>query len=132
MTNKLILVRGLPGSGKSTFARSLGIPDHFEADQYFVGDDGVYRFDASQLYQAHRDCQHRTRNALVAGRDVVVSNTFTTHREMREYVAMADELNVELVVYVASGDYGSIHDVPDEAIARMRARWADWAGEQLA
>jgi predicted kinase len=29
----LYIVRGLPGSGKSTFAKTLQIP-HFESDQY--------------------------------------------------------------------------------------------------
>ena len=35
---KLFLLRGLPGSGKSSLAKSLG-GDHFEADMYFVGED---------------------------------------------------------------------------------------------
>ena len=51
---QLILLRGLPGSGKSTFAKSLG-GIHIEADQYFM-QDGEYKFDASQLKHAHNYC----------------------------------------------------------------------------
>ena len=35
---ELFLVRGLPGSGKSTFAKAIGGPV-FEADQYFMPDE---------------------------------------------------------------------------------------------
>ena len=41
----LYIVRGLPGSGKSTFARSIAKPYQiFEADQYFMK-KGKYNFD---------------------------------------------------------------------------------------
>jgi adenylate kinase family enzyme len=35
MEKILYIVRGIPGSGKSTFAKTLG-GIHIEADQYFV------------------------------------------------------------------------------------------------
>ena len=38
----LILVRGLPGSGKSTFGKSLGCPC-FEADMYFINEECGYK-----------------------------------------------------------------------------------------
>ena len=42
MENKVIhLVRGIPGSGKSTFAKTLNIPDHFEADMYFIDENAI-------------------------------------------------------------------------------------------
>jgi len=45
--NELILVRGLPGSGKSTFAKSLG-GVHIETDMFFI-QDGEYKFDGAKI-----------------------------------------------------------------------------------
>lgn len=40
---KLTLIRGLPGSGKTTLAKQLGVL-HVEADMYFMR-DGRYQFE---------------------------------------------------------------------------------------
>ena len=48
-TKKLILVRGLPGSGKSTIASAIDgsdesyAPIHLEADMFFM-ENGEYKF----------------------------------------------------------------------------------------
>lgn len=90
--NVLYLVRGLPGSGKSTFVNTLVqllddgslYVDHFEADQYFYNSKGEYEFDATKLGAAHLTCQRKTEEALDSGADYVfVSNTFTTEKELK-------------------------------------------------
>lgn len=118
---KLTLIRGLPGSGKSTLAKTLGIP-HYEADMFFMK-EGKYCFDASKLHQAHQWCLSSTKTALAAGSSVVVSNTFTTKKEMNPYIVLATEFGVELEILECTANFGSIHDVPEEALQRMRARW---------
>lgn len=118
---KLILVRGLPGSGKSTIAGKLD-SCHMEADQYFMV-NGEYRFDASKLKQAHEWCQEKTREALKAGFNAVVSNTFTTIKELRPYFDIAREFGIVPNVILAQGNFGSVHDVPEEAMERMRNRF---------
>ena len=122
---KLTLIRGLPGSGKSTRAREIAQQTgavHLEADQWFMV-NGEYKFDPSKLHHAHRWCQEQAKQNLKMGNDVVVSNTFTRRREAKPYIDMANQLGAKLEIITATGDYGSIHDVPDEAIERMRARW---------
>lgn len=51
----LILVRGLPGSGKSTFAHAIWNNYAIcEADQYFINKEtGEYVFDGSKIKDAH-------------------------------------------------------------------------------
>lgn len=124
--SEIVLIRGLPGSGKSTMARrEFPSHDHYEADAYFVGDDGVYRYNPKQIRNAHEWCQASSEKAVKSGRDVVVSNTFTQHWEMKPYLDIAERNGASVRVIVATGDYGNTHGVPPEAIDRMRARWED-------
>lgn len=121
-TPKLILVRGLPGSGKSTFAKSLVGFNHFEADQYFYK-DGVYKFDINYLCDAHERCQALTDEYLTAGQDVVVSNTFTTKKELVVYFEIAKKHGIILSVVLMQNNWGSIHGVPEETLQKMKNRF---------
>tara|TARA_R100001086_G_scaffold180400_8_gene100229 strand:+ start:5346 stop:5747 length:402 start_codon:yes stop_codon:yes gene_type:complete len=116
---RLILVRGLPGSGKSTFARFLGLY-HIEADMFYLDDDDNYCFNPARIKDAHVWCQNGAKEAIAAGMDTVVSNTFTQNWEMRPYFQMGAE---SVTVVTCEGDFGSIHNVPSDVIAAMKERW---------
>jgi len=56
----LTLVRGLPGSGKSTFANFIWNDYAIcEADKFFTDKEGNYNFDASKLKEAHKWCKEQ-------------------------------------------------------------------------
>lgn len=124
---RLILVRGLPGSGKTTYARSLEI-FHVEADMYFVS-DGVYRFDPRYLNIAHHWCQKTAIAAMRKGMDVVVSNTFSQMWEMQPYVEAANVEHYDWQVVHCTGTFTSIHKLPRDIVENMRNRWEAIAGE---
>lgn len=129
--SKLLLLRGLPGSGKSTLAKTVYVPQgyvHLEADMFFER-SGSYKFDPSQLGKAHAWCQWETTKNLKAGKDVVVTNTCTTLREIKDYENIAKLNNVELKVIHAQGDFKNVHGVPDDKLAAMKARWQPYPGE---
>ena len=120
---EMVLIRGLPGSGKTTLAKThFAGYIHCEADQYFEV-DGVYRFCASKLRAAHDDCLRRAIEAMIADRPVVVSNTFTRLWEMEPYLKAAKKRGVPVRIIEASGNWKNVHGVPEEAIEAMRARW---------
>jgi len=119
----LTLVRGLPGSGKSTVAKRVG-GFHIEADMYFVNADGVYLWDANRLHLAHGWCRDKAIELLTDGKDVVVSNTFTTLKELRPYFNMAADFGIVPTVILAQNAFTNVHNVPAESLDKMRARFA--------
>lgn len=91
---------------------------HFEADMFFVV-DGVYRYDASRIRDAHLWCQRKTREALASGQRVVVSNTFTRLQEMEPYRAMTSNIRV----IEATGRWQNVRGVSAERLRQMAERW---------
>lgn len=130
----LVLLRGVPGSGKSTFANhmwSSGVV--FEADKFFYGPDGEYKFDGSKLKDAHEWCRASVEAAMLdnhstAGRhfpEIVVSNTFTREWEMQAYLDLAKKYEYNVVSLIVENRHGgkNVHGVPDEKVQEMRDRF---------
>jgi predicted kinase len=122
---KLILVRGLPGSGKSTLAnqiaKSMENCYHFETDKFWKED--YSDFDLSGLKQAHQWCQAHTFNTLHDNMSVVVSNTFTQRWELEPYFDMATEFGINPQIITCYGNFGSVHNVPEETLLKMKNRF---------
>lgn len=121
--NTLILLRGLPGSGKSTFAKSLG-GIHIEADQFFM-ESGKYKFDASKLKQAHEHCRTSTEGWMMEGYNIVVSNTFTQEWEMEPYFGLAKDYGYRVVCLIVENRHGGVneHGVPADKLEQMKNRF---------
>ena len=131
---KLYIVRGLPGSGKSTFAEALVGSDFLvcEADKYFIV-DGEYKFDATKLKQAHEWCKNRVetymKDSLVNDqfyREIAVSNTFTQEWEMESYYKLAEQYGYMVFSIIVENRHGgkNVHGVPDEKLEQMRNRFS--------
>lgn len=117
---KLVIVRGLPGSGKTTFAKSLNFKKHFEADMWFdLYHKGV--FDSKLAPKAHDWCQKNTFLSLEQGFDTVVANTFMQKKDMNPYLSFARLKSITVEVKICSGNYKSIHNVPEKILERMKA-----------
>lgn len=134
MNKNLYIVRGLPGSGKSTFALNLVGADFLvcEADKYFMV-DGEYKFDGSKLKDAHEFCRNTVetymRDNVEANdqfyRQIAVSNTFTQEWEMQPYFDLAKKYGYTVFTIVVENRHHGVnhHGVPDEALTRMRDRF---------
>lgn len=125
---ELIILRGAPGSGKSTAARGFIGYSHYETDQFFVR-DGHYNFDRSLLKSAHAWCLSSVIAEMERGNKVVVSNTFTKLWEMEPYIDAAQAHGYSVRVFRCRGQWDSIHNVPFETVQRMRENYEPYDGE---
>jgi predicted kinase len=126
---KMILLRGLPGSGKSTFAKSIGdtITGIIEADMYFVDNEGNYNFDVTKLHEAHKWCKETVEKWMGPHGldDIIISNTFTQEWEMNPYLELAEKYGYVVFSLVVENRHNgkNIHGVPDEKLEQMKNRF---------
>ncbi len=135
------IIRGLPGSGKSTLTQELhhlyvmdGIScRYFNTDEHFV-EKGVYRFDPSKLGEYHERNYQEFCDALQDEVSIcIVDNTNTQKWEYERYVEAAKEAGYNVVIltvgqpkdeaHIQECIERNIHKCPAEAIRRMSNRF---------
>lgn len=129
MSKQLVILRGLPGSGKTTLAKFLEeeISGAIAvcADDYFETREG-YVFKVEELGNAHAYCQGKVNEMMEEAVPViVVHNTSTTMKEMRPYLKMAEEHGYQVTSVIVENRHGngSVHRVPTETINKMEQRF---------
>jgi len=127
---ELILLRGLPGAGKSTFAQFFRTLYWFEADKYFEDEEGNYNFDPTKLRNAHQWCKDRVEFVMNAPNGfppelVVVSNTFTQEWEMEAYYELAKKYGYRVYSVIVENRHNGVnkHGVPAEKLEQMKNRF---------
>lgn len=136
---KVIILSGISGSGKSTYAEKIrqdhnGITQTCSADHYFEK-DGKYNFDPSKLGEAHAACMFKFADLLHRAmmgehridRDldvIIVDNTNLSAVELAPYVALAAAYSAECELVTIHCDAQvaferNAHGVPFQGIRRM-------------
>jgi predicted kinase len=129
----LIILRGLPGSGKSSIAKILNKSSICSADDYFINKEGEYIFESEKLQKAHDYCYGQVEKYMNHDEHIIiVDNTNTRLVEYKKYVELAEvyEYNVIILEIFCSdkkeAEYfakRNSHQVPYKEVMKMLARW---------
>jgi len=157
--NKAFIMRGIPGSGKSTVAESLALsagPGEFilidgikylisgedkiaaihSTDAFFLNEKGEYVYDRRMIGANHGKNFKAFSDSIDVGLAVVIcDNTNTALREYRRYMRKAKRAGY--IVSVVTLEHPSVqvavdrntHSVPEDVIKRMINRWEPWNGK---
>jgi predicted kinase len=121
----ILLLRGLPGSGKSTFASLLAGTDGFlvySLDEFFTNDEGEYRFDYKKNHLAYQQCQTNTENAMKSNAPkILVDQTFALLWEIQPYLDLARKYNYRVFVCTMENRHNgtNVHLIADEQLLKM-------------
>ncbi len=124
----VMILRGLPGSGKSFQAKKLN-RNHgskiFSADDFFMH-GGEYRYVPEDIGMAHTECFRRALYAMTedTGQQIIIDNTNTRNVEIAPYVALAQAYRLEFYIHTIWIDpivafQRQRHNVPLKTILRM-------------
>lgn len=127
----LIICRGWPGSGKSTFAKHMfsGVL-LLENDMYHMH-DGQYDYNKHAMPDAIHWCAEMAKTALQHGMDVVVANTFTRCRYIEHYKQIAKENKANFVVYRCIGNFKNVHGLDISLVQNFKDSMEDYPGETI-
>ena len=144
----VIILRGLPGSGKSYLARNcqevLSNPSQtavISADNYFSEDD-TYSFNPLTAYKAHQYCLEQFLLALARGcKLIVIDNTNTQLWEYRLYTYLCDVLGYQCYILeipclsLSMADMycnRNVHGLLTPAVTKMYQRWEEDSNRVIA
>jgi len=133
MMKDLIIMRGLPGTGKTHYLSGHFPAGHIcSADKFYETPNG-WVFDVTKLANAHAYCQHSCLGQVSAHAPLVcVDNTNSQLWEYQNYVALGQLHGYRVrIIELRPKDMPSlwramrrqIHDVPPATYGQMIARW---------
>lgn len=132
---KLFIVRGHPGSGKTTFAiklarrlKKINETRVVESDQFCQPPGCPYIYRRADNKYSHQWCRLEALRQLRQGRNVVVSNTFVTCESIDDLIEICGN---PVRVYRMTENYASIHGVPVEKIQEMKDNMEPYPGEVI-
>lgn len=125
MSKSLIILRGLPGSGKNTFAELFGAPICCADDYLYI--NGEYVWTTMRVARAHMLCQEKCEQLLKSGEPtVVVANTNVRERDVAGYTKMGKHYGYKVFSIIVENRHGgqNEHGVPNEKLKDMEKNFS--------
>lgn len=126
----LILLRGLPGAGKSELANVLsenGKHKTYSVDDYFTNEiTGEYLFEFSKNHLAYKQCEENTLQSMLKGEEkIIIHNTFTIAWEIEPYFKLAEKYQYTVFVVTVENYHqkSNVHDVTQEQLQKMAEKY---------
>jgi predicted kinase len=139
----MIIMRGLPGSGKSYRAKELyykfkeKYPYHlygiFQADAFWYTLSGKYEYDSKLAGYAHDFCRGKVAFAAKRGVNlIIVDNTNITIEEMKPYLTIAAIFGYQVTIEYSGTPWAwdvkecvarNQHAVPEDVIQSMKDKY---------
>ena len=122
---QVVILRGLPGSGKSHMARTIEGAVVCSTDDYFVDEAGHYKWARDKIHEVHKQCFLKFLRTLQEGtaQVVIVDNTNLLAWEIAPYYQLAESLGHQVVIVTIEAPVElckrrNVHQCPPEVIDR--------------
>lgn len=118
----LIILRGIPGCGKTSFAKVIG-GEVASADDFLINNKGEYEWSFDRCKLAHSLCiELATKLMKDKTPKVIISNTNTKTKDVEFWTNLGKQYGYRVFSVIVENRHGGkdSHDVPEETLTKMQ------------